>query len=190
MSTEHPRTTIARAAVLPFTLERDDTVIAEDGVTTTSETVEGLLRLERHWLVVQWRLVRTVDRVGAEIRSDRELGPVREVTLALTGLATAAVRTSWWPWSRASRFVLTAADLRTFEPLAGADGLQLDSPAELVVDVRPQHRLTAQEFAADLQLAIADPSRPLAERADERLHGDVGRASLAPPPAEPERRAE
>jgi hypothetical protein len=59
-----------------------------------------------------------------EIRTDREVDPVREVMVPLSGIAGAKVRASWWPWSGA-RLVLTAADLRAVEHAVGKGGLRL-----------------------------------------------------------------
>jgi hypothetical protein len=51
---------------------------------------------------------------------------------------------------------VTAADLRAFEPVVGKGGLRLDHPAELVLRLRLRDRIAAQEFAADLELALAE----------------------------------
>ena len=42
-----------------------------------------------------------------------------------------------------------------FEGLAGKDGLSLDHPAELVLRLRRSDRLAAEEFGAELALAVA-----------------------------------
>lgn len=143
------------SAALPFFLRRSTDVIAPGEITSTAETVHGLLRLDGDRLILQWRVARETDRVGREIRKDREIDPLREVVLPLTGVASAAVRASWWPWSGA-RLVLTATDLRAFEQLVGDQGLRLDHPAELVLRLRLRDRVAAREFTADLQLAIAE----------------------------------
>ena len=140
---------------LPFFLKRSEDVIARGEITSTAETIHGLLRLEGERLIVQWRIARETDHVGREIRTEREMDPIREVVLLLSGVAVAAVRASWWPWSGA-RLVLTAADLRAFEHLVGEGGLRLDHPAELVLRLRLRDRIAAQEFASELQLAIAE----------------------------------
>ncbi len=143
------------SAALPFFLRRSTDVIAGSEITSTAETVHGLLRLDGDRLVIQWRVARETDRVGREIRKDREIDPLREVVLPLTGVASAVVRASWWPWSGA-RLVLTATDLRAFEQLVGDQGLRLDHPAELILRLRLRDRVAAREFASDLQLAIAE----------------------------------
>jgi hypothetical protein len=145
-----------RASALPFQISRSDDVIAGGTVTTTTVTVDGLLRLTDSELIVQWRLARTVNTVGRVIREDTELESVREVTVPITGLASAVIRAGWWPWSRSSRLILTAADLRNFESISGPDGLRLEHPAQLVLRIRPSDRVAAQEFAADVEMAVAD----------------------------------
>ena len=146
------------SGALPFLLRRSDDVIGEHGITSTSETVHGLLRLDGERLMIQWRLARQTDQVGRQIRTDREVEPVREVELPLAALAAASVRLSWWPWRKdgGARLVLTAADLRAFEQIAGEGGLKLDHPAELVVRVRRGDRMAAIEFAGELELALAE----------------------------------
>jgi hypothetical protein len=63
------------------------------------------------------------------------------------------VRRRWWD---GDRLVLTAADLRAFEVVSGEAGLRLGHPAELVVKLRRRDRLAAEEFAAELALALAE----------------------------------
>ncbi len=161
------------ATVLPFRIQRGDSVIKGGTVTTTNETIDGLLRLEEHRLVVQWRLERTTDLVGPEIRSDRKLEPVREAIVPLAGLAACTVRGSWWPWSRSIKVVLTAADMQAFEAVAGPRGLQLSHPAELVIAVRAQDRQAAREFASDVELAVATLAMKRAEEGGELPPGQT-----------------
>jgi hypothetical protein len=149
-------------AALPFFLRRSDDVIADGEITSTAETVHGLVRVEDDRLVLQWRVSRETDRVGREIRTDREVDPVREVVVPLSGVASAKVRGSWWPWSGA-RLVLTAADLCAFEHAVGKGGLRLDHPAELVLRLRLRDRIAAQEFAAELEMALAEQALRAAE---------------------------
>ncbi len=145
-----------RAGTLPFQISRADDVIAGGSVTTTTETVDGLLRLGDSHLTVQWRLARTVNTVGAVIREDTVLEAVREVHVPISGLASAAIKSAWWPWSKASRLILTAADLRSFESISGPEGLRLEHPAQLILHIRPADRAAALEFAADVENAVAD----------------------------------
>lgn len=147
---------MAHSAVLPFLLRRSHDVIGGGEITSTSETVHGLLRLDGERLIVQWRSERETDRIGQEIRTDREVDPVREVVLPVGAVGAAQLRRSWWPWSGTTRLVLTAADLRAFEEVAGAHGLQLSHPAELVVRVRRQDLEQAREFIGELALALAE----------------------------------
>lgn len=142
------------SAALPFFLSRSDDVIGWE-ITSTTETVHGLLLLDGPRVIIQWRVGRQTDHIGTEIRTDREVDPVQEVVLPLGEIATATVRASRWPWSRL-RLVLTAADLRTFEQVTGMGGLRLDHPAELVLRVRRGDRTLAWEFVGELQLALAE----------------------------------
>jgi hypothetical protein len=150
--TRHPH----RKAALPFTLRRSHDVIGLSEMTTTTETVHGLLRLDGDRLVIQWRLARKTDRIGGEIRSDQELERVREVAIPLEGIAGATVQRRRWVWLERPRLVLTAADLRAFEAVAGEGGLKLEHPAELVVRLRRGDRLAGEEFGAEVSLALAE----------------------------------
>ncbi len=166
-------------AAVPFLLERSHDVYGSE-ITSTAETIHGLLRLDGARLVVQWRLERTTDRYGSEIRSDREVEPVREVVLPLESVAGAALRTSIWPWIRRARLVLTAADLRAFEPIAGAAGLEVAHPAELLLLVRRADLALAAEFVGELELAIAERALALAERDDRSALPSAAPRALTP----------
>jgi hypothetical protein len=166
-----------RTAALPFTLRRSEEAYGAASLTTTTETVHGLLRLDGDRVVIQWRSARKTEHLGAlEMRTDRELDDVREVTVPLSALAGASRRPSFWGRLRACRFVLTAADLRAFEGVAGEDGLGLDHPAKLVVRIRRADTLQADEFAAELALALAE--RQLSEADGDT--GSLGAVSEAP----------
>ena len=146
------------SAALPFTLRRSDDVLSGGGITTTTETVHGLLRLTDDHLLVQWRLARKIDRVGGVIRSDEELEAVRQVTIPLNGIAGALVRRRWWEWPGRVRLELIAADLRAFEEVAGQAGLRMVHPAQLGLKVNGRDRLAAEEFAAEIALVLAERS--------------------------------
>jgi len=107
-------------------------------------------------LVIQWRLARKTDHIGSEIRTDQELEAVREVVVPLEAVAGAFLRRPWLGVFGAPRLILTAADLQAFEAVAGEGGLRLKHPAELAVRVRRLDRLLAEEFAAELVLAVAE----------------------------------
>ena len=78
-----------------------------------------------------------------------------EVVVPLAAVAGAAVR--WrWSWPPGFYLILTAADLRAFEGVAGAAGLALDHPAELALRLRGADRALAAEFATELELALAE----------------------------------
>lgn len=156
------------SAVVPFVLRRSNDVIAGGEITSTQETVHGLLVLQGDGVVIQWRVDRKIDRVGPEIRSDREADPVREVVVPISGLASARMRSPWWQLFGKNRYlVLSASDLRTFEPLAGPSGLTLSHPGELTVGIRRGDRRAAREFASELDLALAEQALRRAEGATE-----------------------
>lgn len=160
------------SAALPFFLRRSHDVVAVGRVTKTLERIHGLLRVDGERVTVQWRVAREVSHVGGEIRTDHEFEPVREVVLPLASLAGAAVHWRGRNRIRGPRFVLTAADLRAFEEIAGAAGLRLEHPAQLVLRIRRADILAAQEFAATLNLAVAEHSPlPAGERAPARRLG-------------------
>ncbi len=165
-------------AALPFTLRRSSDVITGSAITSTTETVHGLLRLEGDRLVVQWRAARKIDHFGGEIRTDEELDAVREVEIPLEAVAGAGVRRRWWGWPAAPRLVLTAADLRAFDILTGPEGLRLSHPAELVLRLRRGDRLAAEEFTAELTLCLAQLEEgrgpPALERGEEGARPPAG----------------
>ena len=76
----------------------------------------------------------------------------------IQAVAGAAVRRPWWLFGTGLRLVLTAADIRAFDVLAGEGGLKLSHPAELVLRLRRRDALAAEEFTADLALAVAEQS--------------------------------
>jgi hypothetical protein len=159
-------------------------VISGKEITSTVETIHGLLRVDGDALVLQWRVQRQTDRVGAEIRSDRELEPVREATIPVASVSGAVVRWPRWRPGRAGRLVLTAADLRAFEGLTGPGGLELAHPAQLVLEVRKEDKDAARELATQVELAIGDHALRVAEgdaAAAPALAGErAGRRLLGP----------
>jgi hypothetical protein len=154
---------------VPFHFKRSQDVLGSGSITTTTETIHGLLRLDGDRLVIQWRLARKTDHLGgAELRTDRELEAVREVVLPVEVVAGAQVRRPPWLFFGSPKIVLTAADLRAFEEVAGEGGLRLKHPAELVVRVRRSDSLLAEELCAELALAVAEQAL---ERHRERRVG-------------------
>jgi hypothetical protein len=141
---------------LPFTLRRKNETFSGGGMTTMTETVHGLLRLDAERLVIQWRVARKTEHLGSEIRQDEELGDVREVSVPLAGLAGAAVRRHRLGWFGGARLEITAADLTTFREVAGQTGLKMAHPAKLVLRIHRRDRLAAEEFAADIALVLAE----------------------------------
>ena len=159
-----------RSSALPFFIRRSEDVVSATEVTSTKERTHGLLRLEGGRLFIQWRVARTTDRVGVQIRTDREMDPVQEAVVPLNALAGARVR---WRglvgWLLGPQIVLTAADLRSFESVTGTTGLRLNHPAELALRIRRSDLLPAQEFASDLNLALADLALRSAEEHERQL---------------------
>lgn len=147
---------MTHSAALPFLIKRATDVITGGSVTTTRETVHGLLRLDGDRLIIQWRVGRKTEHLGSEIRTDKEVEPVREIVVPLDQLAGSVVRKRWTDFFLGPRLTLTAADLGAFERLAGGQGLSLDHPAELVLRLRRSDRLAAEEFSAELELALAE----------------------------------
>ena len=141
---------------LPFILKRSKDAFGGASMTSTTETVHGLLRLDGDQLVIQWRLARHTERMGIGYSTDDEMEAVREEVVPLGAVAGAYVRRRWWEFWRRPRLVLKAADLRAFDEIVGEDGLRLSHPAEMVVGLRGADRRLAEEFTAELTLAVAE----------------------------------
>lgn len=58
------------SAALPFTLEGSQEVLGASSVTSATETIRGVLRLDRDRVVIQWRPGRKTERIGGEIRTE------------------------------------------------------------------------------------------------------------------------
>lgn len=148
-----------RTAALPFVLRRSHDIVSWEGVTSTVDVLHGLLRLSGDHLVVQWRASREISRVGPEIRVDRELAPLREVSLPLSALSGARLRRNWRKWFLGHSLILNAADLQAFDVLTGNEGvpgLVLEHPAELILEIRREDRSLARNFVSELRLAISE----------------------------------
>ncbi len=126
------------------------------GMTTTRETVHGLLRLENNQLTIQWRLGRKTEHIGSEMRTDKEVEAVETIVVPISEVSGSVVRRRWWDFMSGGHLVLTATDFRAFEALAGKDGLSLDHPAVLSLGLQRSNRLVAEEFSAELALAVAE----------------------------------
>lgn len=147
------------SAALPFFLKKSGDAYTSTTITSTREVTHGLLRLDGDRLVIQWRVARKTEHIGLSMRTEEEVEPVREIVVPLASVADAAVRGGLWSWLRGGlRLVLTANDLLGFEGFAGAAGLKLDHPSRLVLRIRYSDRLAAEEFAAELALALAERS--------------------------------
>ena len=172
----HTDTTMSRFATLPFTLRRSEHSFTSDSMTTTTEKVHGLLRLEGDELTVQWRLARKTETLGGQAHhTDEDIEAVREAKIQISGMAGAIVQRPWWRFWSGPRIVLLASDLQALEAVAGEDGLRLAHPAKLVLTVRRSDALVAAEFAAELEIAVAegalarsDEKRRLVEKSDVR----------------------
>jgi hypothetical protein len=159
--------------VLPFQLKRSKEEFGATSFTTTTETVHGLLNVEADTLTIQWRTAWKVNRFDTGMSTDEEIDEVREVRIPLRALSGAFVRRRWWEFWLRPRIVLTASDLQAFEPIAGEDGLRLNHPAELELGLRWADRLAGEEFAAELQLAVAQRALEFAEGFEALEAGDV-----------------
>ena len=144
-------------SAVPFTLKRSsDLYTSGGGYESTTETAHGLVRLEADRLVIQWRVaVVTESMKGAGYETREEIEPVSEIVIPLAKVAGAFVLERRWWRLLGPRLVITAADLLAFEEIAGQQGLKLKHPAKLVLRVKRSDRLIAEEFAADLALALA-----------------------------------
>lgn len=159
---------MAHTAALPFHLRRSRDVVGAGEMTSTTERIHGLLHLDGDRLIIQWRVTRKTQTVGAEIRTDEEMEPVKEVVVPTRAVAGASLRRPWWSLGLALRLVLTATDLQAFDTLAGEAGLKLDHPAELVLRLRRRDALAAQEFTAEMAMAVAE--RALGSGQDPKGH--------------------
>jgi len=144
-------------SAVPFTFKRSsDLYTSGGGYESTTETAHGLVRLEADRLVIQWRLaVRTEAMKGAGYETREQIEPVREIVIPLDKVAGATVPEGRWWKVVGPRLVITAADLLAFEKIAGQHGLKLKHPSKLVLRVKRSDRLIAEEFAAELALALA-----------------------------------
>lgn len=162
---------------VPFTLKRSSDLWEASSYTTKTETVHGLLRLEAERLVIQWRLaVRTQEFNSASWTSKDEIEPAREVAVPLRDVAGAHVRRKRWTALAGPRLVVTAADLVAFDDIAGRQGLKLAHPAKLVFRIKRADRLLAEEFAAELALALAQLPDGKEEPEGARRLGGADRA--------------
>ena len=94
------------------------------------------------------------------------LEAVREATIPVSTMAGAIVQRPWWRFWTGPRIVLVASDLQALEAVTGEDGLRLAHPAKLVLTVRRSDALLAAEFAAELEIAVAE--RALAHSDEKR----------------------
>lgn len=147
---------MAHTAALPFILKRSKDEFGAASMTSTTETVHGLLRLDGDRLVIQWRLARHTEHLGVGYSTDDEMEAVREEVIPLHAVAGAYVRRRWWEFWKGPQLVLTAADLRAFDEVVGEEGLRLSHPAEMVVGLKRIHEMLAEEFTAELTLAVAE----------------------------------
>ncbi len=100
-------------------------------------------------------LGRKTEKLGAGITTNEEFEEVREVRLPLAAIAGAHVRKRWWEFWRGPRLILNANDLEAFDVITGQHGLRLAHPAQLILGLRFRDRLPGEEFAAELEMAVA-----------------------------------
>ncbi|MBT8462371.1 MAG: hypothetical protein KJO44_07570, partial [Gemmatimonadetes bacterium] len=149
-----------RQAALPFILEGKEEVLGISELTSTKDTIHGLLRLDGDKLVIQWRLTIKIEHLT---ETDEEHGDVNTHVLPLDSIVGVALRHRWWELWLGPRLVLTATDMLAFEHLTGEEGLPLSHPAELAFRLRRRERLAGEEFVAEMILAMAElevPSEP------------------------------
>ena len=141
---------------VPFTFKRSsDLYTSGGGYESTTETAHGLVRLEADRLVIQWRVaVVTESMEGSGYETHEEIEPVSEVVIPLAKVAGAFVPERRWWRLTGPKLIITAADLLAFESIAGQEGLKLKHPAKLVLRIKRADRLIAEEFAAELALAL------------------------------------
>ena len=141
---------------VPFTLKRSsDLWDAKGGYESTTETAHGLVRLEADRMVFQWRLAVRTELMGETYETREKIEPVREIVIPLDKVAGAVAPPRRWWTLTGPKLVIAASDLLAFEKIAGQQGLKLKHPAKLVLRVKRADRLIAEEFAAELALAVA-----------------------------------
>ncbi len=147
---------MTHVGAVPFTLKRSSDVWRAEGYTAKTETAHGLARLEADRLVIQWRTrTETESFYATSYGTKEEIHPVKEISIPLTHVASASVPRRWWSFLTGPRLEITASDLLAFEEIAGGQGLRLKHPAKLALRIKRADRLVAEEFAAELILAVA-----------------------------------
>ena len=135
---------------VPFSLSRKESQVnATAGVqyVAVERRVLGVARLDDERLVLQLAESRAVTEVtDVGYRQRIEADPVAERAVPLDLLGDARLRRRWLAWE----LVLTAIDLRAFEGVPGAAGV------ELRLRVERRHRDQADELVSALRLALAD----------------------------------
>ena len=126
---------MAHSAALPFVLHRSHDVVGWE-ITSTHETVHGLLRLDGDRVFIQWRVARSTDHVGMQIRTDHEVEPVREVVIPLSAVAGAAGLSLDHPAELALR--LRGADRALGSEFVGELELALAERALAAAEGKPQ----------------------------------------------------
>lgn len=169
-------------SAVPFTLKRSsDLWDAHGGYEWTTETAHGLVRLEADQLVIQWRLAVQTEKMGDTWETNETIEPVREIVIPLAKVAGVTVPPRRWWHIGGPRLVIAASDLLAFEKIAGEQGLKLKHPAKLVLRVKRADRLIAEEFAAELSLAVA---RLPTDSADNERLASPARHAVSPGDAE------
>lgn len=128
------------------------------GMTVRERTISGLLSLGADAVTVQFQVARgLVHMGGGGLVTERTTEPVQECVVPLTALADLRVQRPRWRTRADFTLVLVAKDLRAFEQIPGANG------HELALRVAGRNRDDAEEFASELQLALADEAVRLSD---------------------------
>lgn len=92
-----------RQAALPFSLEGVEEALGVSELTSTKETIHGLLRFDGDKLLIQWQLTIKTQHLG---ETDEELGDVNSVVIPLDSIAGVTVRRRWWEFWVGPRLAL------------------------------------------------------------------------------------
>ena len=151
---------------LPFVINQQTSNInnytnqdSNHSVVYTKDRIQGLLRLEKNQLQIQWRFTRNVHRYGVEVSLDSEQFPMREHVVPISKLSEVRIRKRLLHIPPQSMLVLVSSDLQAFDPLTDngeVPGLVLSHPAELIVTVRWTDRQLLEEFVSQLRVAISE----------------------------------
>ena len=145
-----------RSFAVPFWISRSETPeLNAGGTVTEEERVDGILRLEEGWIVLDFEITRsttTLDAVGQRVEKEH-LG-ARELRIPFDELVELSLRRGWW---------FPCLEIRTnrLETLRGLTGAK-QGVARLRVSF--SNRRAARTVVAELEIARADLALARAER--------------------------